>query len=73
MTRFDLEQAIYTTWNTKDDIDIVIKFLDKVKFENDEDANNLLNLLIGISALHEQRSEKLFKVFQQLIHDKKVL
>lgn len=73
MTRFELEQAIFTSWNTKDDIDLVMKFLDKVKFENSEDADTLSNLLLGISSLHQQRSENLFEVFKQLIHDKKIL
>lgn len=73
MTRFELEQAIFTSWNTKDDIDLVMKFLDKVKFENSEDADTFSNLLLGISSLHQQRSENLFEVFKQLIHDKKIL
>lgn len=73
MTRFELEQAILLSWNTKEDIDLAIKFLGKIKFEKPEDADTLSNLLIGISALHQERSEQLFEVFEQLIHDKKIL
>lgn len=73
MTRFDLEQAILSSWNTKEDIDLVVKLLGKIKFEKPEDADTLSNLLLGISSLHQQRSENLFEVFEHLIHNKKIL
>jgi hypothetical protein len=65
ITRFDLEQAIMLAWHTKDDIDLVIKNL----LNNPMTPDEISNVLIGISALHELRSNALFDIFSTLIKE----
>lgn len=62
--RFDLEQAILAMWSTKEDIDLVTsRFLDGAPMTEDEMAN----ALIGLSALHDMRSQRAFDIFEKLI------
>ena len=64
MDRFDLEESIMDAWRTSDDLDLIIKTMyDNEPISEDE----TMNLLMGLSALHNARSKKLFDVYEQLI------
>ena len=60
--RFDLEQAILDSWKITDDLKI---FLDKYE-ELSEDSQ--LNILIGMNELAELRFQKLWEIFEELVH-----
>ena len=66
--RFDLENEIMNVWHTKDDLDVITeRFLDAPDGPMTEDEVG--NLLIGLSAMHEIRCKKLFLVFETMIHE----
>lgn len=68
--RFDLEQAILAMWSTKEDIDLITeRFLDGPEMTEDEMAN----ALIGLSAIHQMRSQKAFDIFEKLIAERKIV
>lgn len=68
--RFDLEQAILAAWTTKEDIDLLYeRFFDGPPMTEDEVAN----LLIGISAMHQLRCQKMFDIFERLIAARKIV
>jgi len=69
--RFDLEQLIYKAWQTKEDVDLVLKRqLDGPKpMSEDEFAN----VMIGISALHDMRMQELWDCFEFLVHERKIV
>lgn len=60
--RFDLEQAILDSWKITDDLKV---FLDKYE-ELSEDSQ--LNILIGMNELAELRFQKLWEIFEELVH-----
>lgn len=68
--RFDLEQYIYQVWNTKQDIDLLCRHMDGSEPMTDDEV---ANALIGISALHEMRSQQLWDCFETLIHERKII
>ena len=67
--RFDLEAEIMHAWNTKDDLDsIAERFFDEPNGPMTEDE--LANLLVGLSELHNTRCIKLFQIFETMVHEK---
>lgn len=64
MNRFDLEQQIQACWNTKDDIDLLSDAVQMGDLSNDD----IINVLLGISQLHEMRCKKVFDTFSHLVH-----
>ena len=63
--RFNLETEIQNVWHTKDDLDVITeKFLDEMLT-----ADEVGNLLIGLSGLHDTRCRKLFLIFETMIHE----
>ena len=64
--RFDLENEILNVWHTKDDLDVITeRFLDELLT-----VDEVGNLLIGLSGLHDLRCKKLFLIFETMIHEK---
>ena len=64
--RFDLENEILNVWHTKDDLDVITeRFLDELLT-----VDEVGNLLIGLSGLHDIRCQKLFLIFETMIHEK---
>ena len=63
MTRFELESAIMSCWNTCEDI----KLVSSKVLEGDATEDELSNALIGIEQLHDMRCEKVFKIFEEMI------
>ena len=70
LSRFDLEQALLAAWSTKEDIDLLMaRMFDGPEMSEDEIAN----AMIGISALHDMRCERMFDIFERLIHARKIV
>ena len=66
--RFDLEAEIMHAWNTKDDLDsIAERLFDDPNGPMTEDE--IGNLLVGLSELHNTRCIKLFHVFETMVHE----
>jgi wyosine [tRNA(Phe)-imidazoG37] synthetase (radical SAM superfamily) len=67
--RFNLEEEIQNVWQTKDDLNAITE-----RIYDDPDgpmtADELSNVLTGLSELHETRMKKLWKVFETMIHQK---
>jgi hypothetical protein len=65
----DLESQIMTVWQTKDDLDAITE-----RIYDDPDGpmteDEIGNVLIGLSELHETRCKKLWKVFEAILKDR---
>ena len=66
--RFNLEEEIQNVWHTKDDLDAIAE-----RVYDDPDGpmteDEIGNVLIGLSVLHETRCKKLWKVFETMVHE----
>ena len=68
--RFNLEAEIMSVWNTKDDLQsITSRMMDDPDGPMTEDE--LTNVLIGLSELHDIRCKKLFNVFEVMVRERK--
>ena len=64
--RFNLESEIMHVWNTKDDLEsITSRMMDDPDGPMTEDQ--IGNVLIGLSELHDIRCKKLFNVFESMV------
>ena len=63
--RFNLEAEIMSVWNTKDDLNaITSRMMDDPDPMSEDD---IANVLIGLSELHDIRCKKLFNVFESMV------
>ena len=66
--RFNLEEEIQNVWQTKDDLNAIIE-----RIYDDPDGpmseDEIVNVLNGLSELHETRCKKLWKVFETMVHE----
>jgi len=68
MDRFDLEEQIQNVWQTKEDLDAVTeRIMEDTVFMS---ADQISNVLIGLSELHETRMWKLWQVFETMVRQK---
>jgi hypothetical protein len=66
--RFNLETEIQNVWQTGDDLDVIIeRFFDAPDGPMTDDE--IGNLLLGLSELHDTRCRKLFLVFGRMIEE----
>ena len=66
--RFHLETEILNVWHTKDDLDVITeRFLGAPGGSMTDDEVG--NILIGLSGLHDTRCRKLFLIFETMIHE----
>jgi len=66
--RFDLEEQIQNVWQTKEDLDAVTeRIMESTVFMT---SDQISNVLIGLSELHETRMWKLWQVFETMIRQK---
>jgi hypothetical protein len=63
-TRFDLEQQILNCWNITDDLDLYNERYDSMT----EDQR--MNYIIGLQELYNQKFERMWNTFEQLVQDK---
>ena len=67
--RFNLEAEIMNVWNTKDDLEsITSRMMDDPDPMSEDD---IANVLIGLSELHDIRCKKLFNVFETMVRERK--
>jgi hypothetical protein len=67
---YDLESEIMSVWNTKDDLEsITSRMMDDPDGPLTEDE--IANVLIGLTELHDIRCKKLFNVFESMIKEKR--
>ena len=65
---FDLEAEIMSVWNTKDDLEsITSRMMDDPDPMSEDD---IANVLIGLTELHDIRCKKLFNVFESMIKER---
>ena len=63
----DLEDKIMSVWGTVEDIDTFLyRYLDSPAAEMTED--DIANTLLGIKALHEQRCQRLWDAFEEVLN-----
>lgn len=65
--RFTLEEKILDCWRIIDDLETLGRVYDR---EHTEDE--ILNILIGVTQLYDQRFNELFDTFEQCIKDKSI-
>ena len=70
MDRFDLEEQIQNVWQTKDDLDAVTERIMEDTVSDSMTSDQITNVLIGLSELHETRMWKLWKIFETMIRQK---
>ena len=63
--RFDFEQQIMSCWNVTSDL----KDLNEALFESDLTKDQISNILTGIEQLYQIRFDKLFRQFEDLVHE----
>ena len=67
--RFKLEEEIQNVWQTKDDLDAITE-----RIYDDPDGpmteDEISNVLIGLSELHETRCKKLWRIFESMVENK---
>ncbi len=69
--RFELEQYVLAMWSTKEDIDLLAhRFMDSRASMTEDD---IANALIGISTLHDMRSQRAFDLFEDMVKDKEIV
>jgi|TARA_B110000091_G_C13537563_1_gene358999 hypothetical protein len=67
---FDLEAEIMSVWNTKDDLEsITSRMMDDPDGPLTEDE--IANVLIGLTELHDIRCKKLFNVFEAMLRERR--
>ena len=67
--RFNLEEQIQNVWQTKDDLNAITE-----RIYDDPDGpmteDEISNVLIGLSELHEIRCKKLWRIFETMVREK---
>jgi hypothetical protein len=67
---FDLEAEIMSVWNTKDDLELITsRMMDDPDGPLTEDE--IANVLIGLTELHDIRCKKLFNVFEAMLRERR--
>lgn len=61
--RFDLEQQIMKCWCVVDDLKVLAEAYSETEMSEDD----VLNLLLGMSALYHMHFEKCFSLFEEVI------
>ena len=61
-----LEDKIMKVWGTADDLDVVADWISESTKEGFS-VDELLNMIIGIRAMHEHKSKMLFREFEKLL------
>jgi hypothetical protein len=69
MSRFDLEQQIMSCWQIVDDI----KILDEYVLEGGLTKDQISNALLGMQEIYQMKFDKLFRNFESLVHDEKIV
>lgn len=69
--RFDLEQAILAAWTTKEDLDLFLEqYMDGPRSMTEDEV---ANYMLGLSAIHDARMQRVFAIFEYLIAQRKIV
>lgn len=68
MDRFDFEQQLLKCWCITDNIETVLEGT----LDHSWDKDKISNALLGIKEIYNLEFDKLFKQFEQLVHDGKL-
>jgi hypothetical protein len=68
--RFDLEQSIMKCWNITDEIQLLNE---NVLESDDLSKDDISNYLLGLETMYNLKFDKLFRQFEEMIKDKKIL
>jgi hypothetical protein len=63
LNRFDLEKAMMACRSTQDDLRLIFEEATELDCPREE----ILNALMGLGKIHEMRSEKMFRIFEELV------
>lgn len=63
---FTLEQQILSCWSVTDDIQVLLRQMDRRSLTEDEQ----INFLIGLVTIYNQKFEQMFETFEDLVHKK---
>jgi hypothetical protein len=67
--RFELEQAIFSVWNSIDDLKYVIEAAEGCCCDEDK----IMNMLIGIRTIQEKKLEKVLLLFTKGLEEGKIV
>lgn len=62
--RFDFEDKLMRVWGTKEDIELVTR---RVCDSDDWTDDDIVNILIGISSMHDAKCQELWELFNDMI------
>jgi hypothetical protein len=69
MNRFDLEQQIMNCWQIVEDV----KLLNEYVLEEGLTKDQISNALLGMEEIYQMKFDKLFRTFESLVHDRKIV
>lgn len=67
-SRFDFEQALTACWGTKEDLEMIYEDA----LEGRSSKEDLANALLGLARLHDLRSAKAFRIFEELVRSRRI-
>lgn len=69
--RFDLEQDIMNCWNVTSDIELLYENV--MERSPEMTTDEIANALLGLQTLYEMKFEKMFRHFESLVHERKII
>jgi len=69
MNAYDLEQQIMECWHITDDVSVLTEEI----LEGDLTKDNIVNVLTGLEQLYAIRFNKLFRTYEQLLAERKLI
>lgn len=69
--RFDLEQDILNCWNVTKDIELLYENV--LERSPEMTTDEIANALLGLQTLYEMKFDKMWRHFEQLIKEKKIV
>ena len=69
VTRFDLESAIANASNIEEDLELLAAGITNSSLDPDA----IVNILIGLRALHALRFDNIHEIFEQLVQSKQLI
>jgi hypothetical protein len=69
MNAYDLEQQIMECWHITDDVSVLTEEI----LEGDLTKDKIVNVLTGLEQLYAIRFNKLFRTYEQLLAERKLI
>jgi hypothetical protein len=69
--RFMLEEMMMQCWHVTDDIETVLRYMEKVNIPA-KDKDVLMNMLHGMQAIYHQRFSDTMDLFGEMIRNKQI-